>query len=87
MQKTVTVDMYTHKTVRNDGLATLYKLRDYHEAIIPRDTWEIVQELLQTIRNKEERDTWTYWLGENPDEELSGFHVIRNRKKRGGEKA
>lgn len=85
MQKTVTVDMYAHKTIRNDGRAAMYMVRDYHPAIVSRETWERVQAILTSARGRADRSTWTYWIGENPDNDISGFDVIRFERKRGGE--
>lgn len=59
LQKTVTVDFLTHKQVENDGHATKYYIKDAHEAIIERETFDIVQTMIHarenilTIDNKE----------------------------------
>ncbi len=44
-QKTYTVDYLTHKSARNDGQVNKYYIADHHPAIIPRETWNLVQEL------------------------------------------
>ncbi|WP_052661249.1 recombinase family protein [Clostridium aceticum] len=43
-QKTVTVDFLTHKRVKNQGFADQYFIEDNHEAIIPKEMWDKVQE-------------------------------------------
>jgi DNA invertase Pin-like site-specific DNA recombinase len=61
LQKTVTLDYLTHKTLENDGHATKYYIKDAHEAIIDRETYDIVQTMLQaretilSVDNKERR--------------------------------
>lgn len=45
-QKTVTVDMFKHKSVPNNGLEPQYKLKNYHTGIITTDQWEETQLLL-----------------------------------------
>lgn len=46
LQKTVTVDYLSHKTIANDGHATKYYIKDNHEAIIDRETFDIVQTMI-----------------------------------------
>lgn len=46
MQKTERVDMFTHKSVKNNGQLPKYILRDYHEAVVPREKWTRVQIIL-----------------------------------------
>ncbi len=46
MQKTVTVNFLSHKSVENTGQSPKYYKRDHHEAIIDRQTWEKVQAML-----------------------------------------
>lgn len=43
MQKTVRVDMFLHKSVKNTGQERQYRVQEHHQAIIPIDTWEAVQ--------------------------------------------
>lgn len=52
MQKTYTVDCFSHKSVRNRGQKPQYRLTNNHPAIIPRDDWMHVQEMLQQPRRK-----------------------------------
>ncbi len=42
-KKYVTPDYLTHKKVENHGLENMVYLRDHHEAIIDRETWDAVQ--------------------------------------------
>jgi len=46
LQKTVTLDYLSHKTIDNDGHATKYYIKDAHEPIIDRETFDIVQTML-----------------------------------------
>lgn len=39
MQKTYTIDCFTHKAIKNVGQVPQYRLRDHHPAIVPRDDW------------------------------------------------
>ena len=45
LQKTVTPDFLTHKRVKNDGLAHKYHIKDNHEPIVDRETWEKAQSI------------------------------------------
>lgn len=49
MQKTNTIDFRTHKSVKNTELDKFFK-EDHHAAIIPREKWNRVQELLAAPR-------------------------------------
>lgn len=46
MQKTYTESFLTHRSVTNYGEYPQYLLEDHHPAIVDRDTWNQVQELL-----------------------------------------
>jgi DNA invertase Pin-like site-specific DNA recombinase len=50
MQKTVTKDFLTHRSVRNTGEAPKYYIKDHHAAIIDRFTWDKVQLMLADRR-------------------------------------
>lgn len=52
MQKTYTVDCFSHKSVRNRGQKPQYRLTNNHPAIIPRDDWMKVQAMLQQLRRR-----------------------------------
>ncbi|MFL0194819.1 recombinase family protein [Clostridium sp. WILCCON 0269] len=43
-QKTITVDYLSHKRVKNRGIDKQYKIEDNHEAIIPKEVFQKVQE-------------------------------------------
>ena len=52
MQKSFTLDCFSHKTVKNRGERPQYRLKNNHPAIIRRDAWEKVQEMLLHPRRK-----------------------------------
>lgn len=52
MQKTFTLDCFSHKSVKNRGQKPQYRLMNHHPPIIPREDWLKVQELLQTPRRR-----------------------------------
>lgn len=52
MQKTFTVDCFSHKVVKNKGQKPQYRLRDHHPPIIPRKEWNNIQKLLLKPRHK-----------------------------------
>ncbi|MFU8742463.1 recombinase family protein [Streptococcus suis] len=54
LQKTFTVDFLTKKRVQNDGQVNQYYVENSHEAIIDKDTWELVQ--LELARRKAYRE-------------------------------
>ncbi|HEM5972727.1 TPA: recombinase family protein [Streptococcus suis] len=53
LQKTFTVDFLTKKRVQNDGQVNQYYVENSHEAIIDKDTWELVQ--LELTRRRDFR--------------------------------
>lgn len=46
MQKTLTVDIYSHTTVKNVGQLPKYILRDHHTPIVSKEQWFLVQRIL-----------------------------------------
>lgn len=44
-QKTVTVDVLTHKSVKNDGLEKQYYVEGHHEPIVDREDWLLAQQI------------------------------------------
>lgn len=77
MQKSICIDLFSHKSIRNDGRAAMYRLKGHHEAIIDKQDWLTVQEqLASTSPESYDWDT----LAEECDEDgnLSGFIVIKN---------
>ena len=58
LQKTYTVDCITHKSVKNNGERAKYLVTDAHDAIIDRDTYNLVQQELarrSSMRKKSEK--------------------------------
>lgn len=49
-QKTVTIDFFTHKSVRNDGREPQYFIEDHHEPIIDKKTWLTAQKIRKERR-------------------------------------
>lgn len=45
-QKTMTLDVFTHKSVKNRGDKKQYFIEGHHEAIIDKDDWLLVQKLI-----------------------------------------
>lgn len=56
MQKTVTRDFLTHRSVKNNGEAPKYYVKDHHIGIIDRLTWDKVQAILCSGRIKKTKD-------------------------------
>ena len=52
LQKTYTVDCITHKSVKNNGERAMYLVSDCHEAIIDRDTYNLVQQEIARRNSK-----------------------------------
>lgn len=52
MQKTYTVDCFSHKTRKNNGEKPKYRLKNRIPSIIPESRWDSVQELLKQPRRK-----------------------------------
>lgn len=58
LQKFYTADCITHKRIKNNGERTKYPVSDAHEAIIDRDTYNLVQQELArrtSMRKKSEK--------------------------------
>ena len=49
-QKTVTVDFFTHKSVKNNGLETQYFIEGHHEPIIEKKDWLLAQQIRKECR-------------------------------------
>ena len=45
-QKTMTVDVFTHKSVKNTGQKTQYFIEGHHDPIIEKGDWDRVQQML-----------------------------------------
>ena len=79
MQKTICIDLFAHKSIRNDGRAAMYRVKDHHEAIINKAVWRSVQERL--LSDSPESYNWED-LTEECDEggRLTGFIVIKSHR-------
>ena len=49
-QKTITIDFFTHKSVKNKGLETQYFIESHHQALIDKEEWLKVQLILTEKR-------------------------------------
>ena len=54
-QKTVTVDFFTHKSVKNNGLETQYFIEGHHVPIIEKRDWLLVQQIRKERRYAKKR--------------------------------
>ena len=57
-QKTMVVDVFSHKAVKNKGQKKQYFIEGHHEAIIDKDDWLLVQKLIRErhyCRNRRRR--------------------------------
>lgn len=45
-QKTISVDLFNHITIKNDGRLDQYYHEDHHPAIISREAWQRVQDMI-----------------------------------------
>lgn len=83
MQKTFTVDCFSHKTVINRGQKPKYRLTDDHEAIVSRKVWDKVQELLKEPRRygngKKKPIEKKFRVSKIKNGRLKGFAVIDPR--------
>lgn len=50
MQKTVTVDCLAHRSIKNTGQEKQYRMTNHHPAIISKEDWYTVQEMLKFRR-------------------------------------
>ena len=84
MQKTVTVDIFTHRSVRNDGRADQFFLADHHEPIVSKELWEEAQQIIAgkytapIPRVEELADI----ANENVPRILDGFVVVKSREEK-----
>ena len=46
-QKTMTLDVFTHKSVKNRGKKKQYFIEGHHPAIVDKEDWELVQKLIR----------------------------------------
>lgn len=82
MQKTVTVDIFSHRSIRNDGRANQFFIQGYHEAIIPRELWLEVQQILKgkNVVPVPSVDEVADLSASDVPRILDGFFVIKPRK-------
>jgi len=55
MQKTVTPDCLSHRSIKNTGQERQYVMHDHHPAIVSEADWRLVQKLLKTRRFEQRR--------------------------------
>ena len=77
MQKTVTIDLFSHKSVKNDGRAAKYRIKNHHDAIVDKQLWLKAQEILATKGNRQYE--WENFLDDSVRLEgrLANFSVVR----------
>ena len=82
MQKTVTVDIFSHRSIRNDGRANQFFIQGYHKAIIPRALWLEVQQILkgENVVPVPSVDEVADLSASDVPRILDGFFVIKPRK-------
>lgn len=83
MQKTFTIDCFSHRKVKNTGQKPQYRLRNHHSAIIPREEWLAVQRLLlepgKHAKMDQPRLAKQFYLQRIKSGNLKGFIVIDPR--------
>lgn len=67
LQKTFTVDFLTKKRSANDGQVNKYYVEDSHEAIIDKETWELVQLELARRKAFREEHQLNFYIMQNKD--------------------
>lgn len=50
-QKTVTVDFFTHKSVKNNGLEAQYFIEGHHKPIVEKQEWQLAQDIRTGRKN------------------------------------
>lgn len=74
-QKTVTIDFFTHKSVKNNGLETQYFIEGHHDPIIEKSDWLAAQQIRKERRytkNRSRREKPCY-IVKGP---LAGFLIV-----------
>lgn len=74
-QKTVTIDFFTHKSVKNNGLEPQYFIEDHHPAIIEKTDWVLAQQIRTERRyvKKRSRRCKPRYVIKGP---LAGFMIM-----------
>ncbi len=67
LQKTFTVNFLTKKRSANDGQVNQYYVEDSHEAIIDKETWELVQLELARRKAFREEHQLNFYIMQNKD--------------------
>lgn len=77
-----TVDIFSHRSIRNDGRANQFFIQGYHEAIIPRELWLEVQQILkgENVVPVPSVDEVADLSASDVPRILDGFFVIKPRK-------
>lgn len=56
-QKTVTIDFFTHKSVKNNGIEPQYFVEGHHIPIIEKTDWLLAQQIRKERRYRKRRST------------------------------
>lgn len=56
-QKTVTIDFFTHKSVKNNGLETQYFIEGHHVPIIEKADWQLAQQIRKERRYRKRQSS------------------------------
>ena len=56
-QKTVTIDFFTHKSVKNNGIEPQYFVEGHHIPIIEKNDWLLAQQIRKERRYRKRRST------------------------------
>ena len=56
-QKTVTIDFFTHKSVKNNGIEPQYFVEGHHIPIIEKNDWLLAQQIRKERRYRKRRNT------------------------------
>lgn len=83
MQKTFTVDCFSHKKIKNTGQKPQYRLRNHHPPIVSREEWAEVQEALcqpgKRIKAEQHPLANQFYLQRVKSGSLKGFVVIDSK--------
>ena len=75
-QKTVTIDFFTHKSVKNDGLEAQYFIEGHHEPIIDKKDWQKAQQIRKERRYHRRAATKRRKPKVVVKGSLAGFYII-----------
>ena len=76
------MDIFSHRSIRNDGRANQFFIQGYHEAIILRELWLEVQQILkgENVVPVPSVDEVADLSASDVPRILDGFFVIKPRK-------